>query len=64
MQKMTGNEFIQQGQQIAGVKRGWQVLIAFRLKISLRSVKRYASGKRKVPATVAELMRVILDSEK
>ena len=57
--KMTPSEFIQQGQQIAGVKRGWQVLIAFRLKISLRSVKRYASGARKVPAPVAELMRLL-----
>ena len=61
---MTSNDFIQQGQQIAGVKRGWQILIAFRLKVSLRSVKRYASGKRKVPAPVAELMRVILEGEK
>lgn len=61
---MTSNEFIQQGQQIAGVKRGWQVLIAFRLKISLRSVKRYASGKRKVSAPIIELMRVILEGGK
>lgn len=61
---MTSTEFIQQGQQIAGVKRGWQVLVAFRLKLTLRTVKRYASGKYKVSAPVAELMRLILESEK
>ena len=57
---MTSKEFIQQGQQIAGVKRGYQKILAEKIKIKVWSVKRYASGKRKVPEPIAELMRMLI----
>lgn len=60
---MTSTEFIQLGQKIVGCKRGYQPLLAFRLQICLRTVKRYASGTRKIPPCIVELMRLLDESE-
>jgi hypothetical protein len=60
---MNSQEFIISGQKITGLKRGYQPLLAFRLRVSVASVKRYASGKRKVPPCVSELMAMILKYE-
>jgi len=60
---MTSEEFIQQGQEIVGVKRDYQRPLAEKIKKKIWTVKRYASGARKVPDTVAELMRLLLDGK-
>jgi len=53
---MTNVEFIKAGQKITGFGYGYQKVFAFILGISLVSVKRYATGKRKIPAVVVKLI--------
>lgn len=53
---MTNIEFIQAGKKITGFNYGYQKVFAFILGKSLRSVKGYASGARKIPAVVVKLI--------
>ena len=59
---MTNIEFIQAGKKITGFtqKRGYQPAFAFILGISLSSVKRYATGRRKVPLSIQKLIEELL----
>ena len=55
---MTSAEFIQIGQRIAKVERGYQKPLAKAIGVSTDSVKRYAAGET-IPRPIQILMRVL-----
>jgi transcriptional regulator with XRE-family HTH domain len=57
---MLGYEFIQLGQKIVGMMRGYQRPLAIRLGISVMTVKRYASGNSAIPRSIELFMRELV----
>ena len=55
---MTSAEFIQIGQRIAKVERGYQKPLAKAIGVSTDSVKRYAAGET-IPRPIQILMRLL-----
>jgi len=60
---MQSHEFIQLGQQIAGVGHGYQKLLAEKLGVGTDSIKKYASGNRLVPKSIELLMKELIDKK-
>lgn len=57
---MTNIEFQQAGKKLTGIEYGYQHDFAAILCVSLSSVKRWASGKRKIPLYIEKLIKELL----
>jgi DNA-binding transcriptional regulator YiaG len=60
---MTNIEFQQAGKKLTGIDYGYQQDFSDILCVSLSSVKRWASGKRKVPLYIEKLIEELLKNE-
>ena len=54
---MTSAEFIKAGVKLTGIARGYQLPLAEKLGISIRTVKSYASGDSLVPLSIEYLIK-------
>ena len=64
---MTSEEFKKAGQafqlRITGKTWGWQYTIAHQIVRSVRTVRRYAAGKSKIPEPVAQRVRQLAEQK-